>query len=394
MLEELRIKYNKILNLIDTKYKRYFFDIVDFDNKIIGIIGARGIGKTTFLIQYLKNFDFDETLYFSADSILTSGVSLYEIAEEFSKYGGKILAIDEIHKYKNFEAELKEIYDFLDIKVLFSGSSAISLEHSRGDLSRRAILYKVKGLSFREFLELKLNTQLKKYSLQEILDNHTSIAREITGKIKVFKYFKEYLEYGYYPYYFATPKSYKLLVENSINTAIENDLLYIFHIDIDNIEKLKQLVKYLCLSKPYELNISNLSKRIGISRDTLYKYIHYLTLADVLNRIDVLNKKDTSFLKPSKLYLQNPNLYYTFCLNNEIGTIREIFFINQLEINHQVNYSKIGDFLVNERYIFEIGGKNKNKYQIKNIANSYLAIDDIEIGFQNKIPLYLFGFLY
>ena len=394
MLEELRIKYNKILNLIDTKYKRYFFDVVDFDNKIIGIIGARGIGKTTFLIQYLKNFDFEETLYFSADSILTSGISLYEIAEEFSKYGGKILAIDEIHKYKNFEAELKEIYDFLDIKVLFSGSSAISLEHSRGDLSRRAILYKVKGLSFREFLELKLNTQFKKYSLQEILDNHTSIAREITGKIKVFKYFKEYLEYGYYPYYFATPKSYKLLVENSINSAIENDLLYIFHIDIDNIEKLKQLVKYLCLSKPYELNISNLSKRIGISRDTLYKYIHYLTLADVLNRIDVLNKKDTSFLKPSKLYLQNPNLYYTFCLNNEIGTIREIFFINQLEVNHQVNYSKIGDFLVNEKYIFEIGGKNKNKYQIKDIANSYLAIDDIEIGFQNKIPLYLFGFLY
>jgi predicted AAA+ superfamily ATPase len=183
-------------------------------------------------------------------------------------------------------------------------------------------------------------------------------------------------------------------VENSRNSAIENDLLYIFHIDIDNIEKLKQLVKYLCLSKPYELNISNLSKRIGISRDTLYKYIHYLTLADVLNRIDVLNKKDTSFLKPSKLYLQNPNLYYTFCLNNEIGTIREIFFINQLEVNHQVNYSKIGDFLVNEKYIFEIGGKNKNKYQIKDIANSYLAIDDIEIGFQNKIPLYLFGFLF
>ena len=190
MLEELKTKYNKILNLIDTKYKRYFFDVVDFDNKIIGIIGARGIGKTTFLIQYLKNFDFEETLYFSADSILTSGISLYEIAEEFSKYGGKILAIDEIHKYKNFEAELKEIYDFLDIKVLFSGSSAISLEHSRGDLSRRAILYKVKGLSFREFLELKLNTQFKKYSLQEILDNHTSIAREITAKLNVYIYFQ------------------------------------------------------------------------------------------------------------------------------------------------------------------------------------------------------------
>ena len=394
MLEELRIKYNKILNIINTPYKRYFFDLVDFDNKIIGVIGARGVGKTTFLIQYLKNFRFDETLYLSADSILASGISLYEIAEKFSKYGGRILVIDEIHKYKNFEIELKEIYDFLDIQVLFSGSSAISLEHSKADLSRRAILYKVKGLSFREFLELKLNTSFNKFSLEEILNNHIDIAREITSKVKIFKYFKEYLEYGYYPYYFSTPKSYKLLVENSINTAIENDLLYIFHINIDNIEKLKQLVKYLCLSKPYELNISNLSKRIGIGRDTLYRYIHYLNLADVFKRVDVLNKKDTTFLKPSKLYLQNPNLYYTFCLDNEIGTIREIFFINQIEVNYKVNYSKIGDFLVNEKYIFEIGGKNKTKYQIKDISNSYLVLDDIEIGFENKIPLYLFGFLY
>jgi len=394
MLEELRIKYDKILRLIDTEYLRYFFDLVDFENKIIGIVGARGVGKTTFLIQYLKNFDFEESLYFSADSILTSGVSIYEIAEEFSKYGGKILAIDEIHKYKNFENDLKQIYDFLDIKVIFSGSSAISLEHSKADLSRRAVLYKVKGLGFREFLELKLNVKLQKYSLEEIINNHTKIAREILSKIKIFKYFKEYLEFGYYPFYFATPKSYKLLVESAVNTVIENDLLYIFHIDIDNIEKLKQLVKYLCLTKPYELNISNLSKRIGIGRETLYRYIHYLNLADVLKRVDVLNKKDTSFLKPSKLYLQNPNLYFTFCVNNETGTIREIFFINQLEVDYKVNYSKTGDFLVDEKYIFEIGGKNKDRHQIKDTENSYLVIDDIEIGFKNKIPLWLFGFLY
>jgi len=394
MLEELRIKYDKILRLIDSKYKRYFFDLVDFDNKIIGIVGARGVGKTTFLIQYLKNFDFEESLYFSADSILTSNVSIYEIAEEFSKYGGKILAVDEIHKYKDFENDLKQIYDFLDIKVIFSGSSAISLEHSKADLSRRALLYKVKGLSFREFLELKLNTKLQKYKLKEILENHTKIARDILNQIKVFKYFKEYLEYGYYPFYFSTPKSYKLLVESAVNTVIENDLLYIFHIDINNIEKLKQLVKYICLIKPYELNISNLSKRIGIGRETLYRYIYYLNLADVLKRIDVLNKKDSSFLKPSKLYLQNSNLYKTFCINNEIGTIREIFFINQLEVYHKINYSKIGDFLVDERYIFEIGGKNKDKYQIKDASNSYLVLDEIEIGFKNKIPLWIFGFLY
>ena len=419
MLEELRVKYDRILRLLDTEYKRYFFDIVDFDNKIIGIIGSRGIGKTTFLLQYLKNFDFEKTLYFSADSIITSNMSLYKIAEEFSKYGGEIIAIDEIHKIKNFEIELKEIYDFLDIKVLFSGSSAISLEHSRADLSRRAVIYKVKGLSFREFLELKLNKTFNKYNLDEILNNHTAIAREIISQIKVLKYFKEYLEFGYYPYYFQTPKSYKLLVEESINTAIENDLLYIFNIDISNITKLKQLVKYLCFTKPYELNISNLSKKIGIGRDTLYKYIHYLTLADVFNRIDTIHKKDSAFLKPAKLYLQNPNLNYVFCLDNDIGSIREEFFINQLEVFHIINYSKIGDFLVDEKYIFvltslrdchhitssklkilevmdsdEIGGKNKSFNQIKDVKNSFVISDDIEIGFKNKIPLWLFGFSY
>ncbi len=394
MLEELRVKYDRILRLVDTKYERYIFDIVDFDHKIVGIIGARGVGKTTFLLQYLKRFTFEESLYFSADSIVTSNLTLYDIAEEFSKYGGKVLVIDEIHKIKDFEIYLKEVYDFLDIKVLFSGSSAISLEHSRADLSRRALLYKMKGLSFREFLELKLGLKFQKLTLEEIFSKHIDLSREILSQIKPLKYFKEYLEYGYYPYYFQTPKSYKMIVEESINSAIENDLVYIFNVEISNVIKLKQLVKYLCYTKPYELNLSNLSKKIGIGRETLYKYIYYLTLADVFNRVDLINKKDTSFLKPAKLYLQNSNLNYIFCLENDIGTIREEFFINQLEVSNRINYSKVGDFLINEKYIIEVGGKNKSYNQIRDINNSFIISDDIEIGFKNKIPLWLFGFLY
>jgi len=394
MLQELREKYSKIISLTTSTYKRYFFDKIDFDNKLIGVLGARGIGKTTFLLQYLKEFDFDKTLYFSADSIITSGVKLYDIADEFSKHGGEILAIDEIHKIKNFELELKEIYDFLDLKVLFSGSSAISLEHSKADLSRRAVLYRFKGLSFREFLELKLDKKFDKFSMDDILSNHTNIANNFIKEFKPFVYFKEYLEYGYYPYYFEAPKSYKLKVEEAINAVIETDLLYIFNIEITNINKLKQLVKLLCLSKPFELNISNLSKDIGITRETLYKYIHYLTLGNVLMRIDTQNTKQNTLNKPVKLYLDNPNLTLTFCNNWDKGTIRELFFINALSVNHKINYSKIGDFIVDDRYIFEIGGKNKSFKQIKDLKESFVVADDIEIGFGNKIPLYLFGFLY
>jgi predicted AAA+ superfamily ATPase len=419
MLYELRTKYNKILTAYNKTYKRYFFDKVDFDNKLIGILGSRGIGKTTFLVQYLSEFDFDKTLYFSANSIISSGVSLYEIADEFSKYGGEILAIDEIHKYKNFEVELKEIYDFLDIKVLFSGSSAISLEHSKADLSRRAVLYRFKGLSFREFLELKLHKKFEVLTLEEILNNHINLAHNITKEIKPLKYYKEYIEYGYYPYYFEAPKSYKLKVEEAINAVIENDLVYIFNIDIHNIYKLKQLIRLLCLNKPYELNFSNLTRDIGIGRETLYKYLHYLSLGNVLKRIDVLNNKQKLFSKPAKLYLDNPNLTYTFCINPDIGTIREQFFINSFEVNHNIHYPKQGDYIIDDKYVFvltslrdcrhitsskskilevmdsdEVGGKNKSYKQIKDIKNSFVVSDDIEIGSGNKIPLWLCGFLY
>jgi len=394
MIDELRIKYNKILTITTSTYKRYFFQKVDFDNKLIGILGARGIGKTTFMLQYLRGFDFDKTLYFSADSIAASGVKLYDIAEEFSRYGGEILAIDEIHKIKNFEAELKEIYDFLDIQVLFSGSSAISLEHNKADLSRRAVIYRFRGLSFREFLELKLNKKFSVLELDDILSDHANLAHGITREIKPFAYFAEYLEYGYYPYYFETPNSYKFKVEEAINTVIENDLLYVFNIDISNINKLKQLVKLLCLSKPYELNISNLSADIGITRETLYRYIHYLVLGNVLMRVDRLHSKQNIFQKPSKLYLDNPNLSYTFCSQVDKGTLREQFFANALQVTNRINYSKVGDFMVDEKYIFEIGGKNKSFGQIKDLKNSFVVADDIEIGTGKKIPLWLFGFLY
>jgi len=397
MLEKLFRKQQYINKKIaNIKYKRYFFDMVDFNEQLIGIVGARGVGKTTFLLQYLDSLDIsdEKKLYFSVDSILGYDISLFEIAEDFSNLGGKVLVIDEIHKYKNFEIELKEIYDFLDIQLIFSGSSAIILEHKKADLSRRAVLYRVKGLSFREFLELKLDKNFKKYELREIFDNHVAISKEITKEIKPLEQFREYLKFGYYPFYFETPNTYYLKLEETTNVVIESDLPIIYNIEPNNITKLKQLVAYICNSKPYELNITNLSKKIGINRKTLYLYIHYLTVGDIFIKVLPKTRGDSIFLKPSKLYLNNTNLSYAYCNTQDIGTLRESFLVNQVYKNYDIRYSKIGDFLIDNKYIIEIGGKNKSFQQIKNISNSFVVADNIEIGFGAKIPLWLFGFLY
>jgi len=396
LLESLTNKYTNIKKLQHYSYKRYFHKTIDFNDKMIGILGSRGVGKTTFILQYLDSLDIslNKKLYFSADSIITSASSLYEVAEEFSKNGGEVLAIDEIHKYKDFEYQLKEIYDFLDLKVIFSGSSAVQLEHKKADLSRRALLNRVGGLSFREFLELKIGNAFKSYTLEDILTNHIDIAHSLISSFKPFEYFKEYLQYGYFPYYFENPNTYTLKLEETINTVIESDLPIIFNIEASNIHKLKQLVSMICNSKPYKLNLTSLSKKIGINRTTLYQYIHYLNLGNIFATLQAQAKGDTIFSKPAKLYLNNPNLNYCYCQNNDIGTIREEFFLNMLKIDHNCLYPKKGDFLVDEKYIFEVGGKNKDFSQIKDIKNSFVIADDIEVGFKNKIPLWLFGFLY
>ena len=397
MLELLFRKQQYIYKKIDTiEYRRYFFNTVDFNEKLIGLIGARGIGKTTFLLQYLNSLNIAEEkkLYFSVDSIIASNMKLFDIAESFSNIGGEILVIDEIHKYKDFEIELKEIYDFLDLRVIFSGSSALVLEHKKADLSRRAMIYRPKGLSFREFLELKLSKKFPVFTLDELLTNHLSIAKEITKTIKPLEHFKEYLQVGYYPFYFESKNSYSIKLEETINTVIESDLPIIFNIEPANIYKLKQLTAYICGAKPYELNLTALAQKIGINRKTLYQYIHYLSLGNIFSRLEAKGKGDNIFSKPAKLYLNNPNLNYCYCQYNEIGSIREEFFFNMLSLNHKLLYPKVGDFLVDESYIFEIGGKNKSFNQVKDIENSFVVVDDIESGFGNKIPLYLFGLLY
>jgi predicted AAA+ superfamily ATPase len=395
MIKIFQNRFYNLINNLNFSYKRYLFKKIDFSEKLIGIIGARGVGKTTLLLQYLKENDLplNKKLYINAEFLEYSNLKLYDFAEEFEKKGGILLVIDEIHKYPNFEKELKLIYDTLNLKVIFTGSSAIKLEHSKGDLSRRSIIYKMNNLSFREFLEFKTGYKFNSFPLEELIKNHLDIVFEITSKIKPFEFFDEYLKFGAYPFYFENKNNYYFKLQESVNATIEFDLPFIFDIKPINTIKLKKLVYLICESEPFELNITKLAQKIEINRNTLYQYLYYLAKGDIFILLDSKTRGDNIFVKPQKIYLKNTNLNYCYCEEQKIGTIRETFFANQL-FEYNLLYPKNGDFLVNEKYIFEIGGKNKTKKQIKNIENSYLVLDDIEFGNENIIPLYLFGFLY
>ena len=396
LLELLLENSTRLITQCESSYERYFTKAIDYNQKMVGLVGARGVGKTTAILQHLKalQLSFEKKLYISADMIEISDLSLFEIASFFELYGGEVLAIDEIHKSKNFEIELKNIYDRLKLRVIFSGSSALKLEHSKADLSRRAIITQVQGLSYREFLELKLGKELPSYSIEEILSNHTQIATALLKEFKPLEHFNAYLKEGYYPFYFEDSKRYLDRLESTINVVIEVDLPSIFAMKYENVVNLKKLVKLLCFSEPYTINISELSKKVGIQRDRLYLYIDYLSRGSIFLALRAKSRGDGLFSKPAKLYLHNPNLYYAYCKDAKKGTVRETFFVNTLSQGHQVNYSKIGDFLVDDHYLFEIGGKNKTFKQIKDEKNSYVVADDVELGFGDKIPLWLFGFLY
>ncbi|WP_456392373.1 ATP-binding protein [Persephonella sp.] len=396
ILQILRERFLGLLAGFDTGYRRYFFNKINTSDRLIGIVGARGIGKTTFLLQYLKSVDIPLTkkLYISADSIELTDISLFELASYFQSTGGELLVIDEIHKYPEFELHLKQIYDFLKIKVIFSGSSALKIENAKVDLSRRAVLYRLNGLSFREFLELKTGQSFKPVTLDDIMEHHVDISYEIISRVRPLEYFREYIQKGYYPFYFENPDTYFIKLEQVINTVLESDLNLIFKIEPENIFKLKKIVKLICTSPPYELNISKLAKKVEINRHTLYKYLDYLHRGEVLYILKPVQKGDKIFSKPEKVYMNNTNLNFCYCGTQDTGTVRETFAVSMLREGNTIEYPKKGDLVVFGKYVFEIGGKNKDFSQIKDTGNSYLFVDNIETGTGRKIPLWLLGFLY
>lgn len=381
-----------------TLYRRFLFDvIVANSSKFSGIYGSRGVGKTTLLLQLATSFKLknDELLYISCDHPLLAGVSLFELTQEFSKYGGKCILIDEVHEALNFEQELKSIYDFLDIKVLFSGSSAIKLTNP--SFARRYAMHHLPILSFKEYLELSLHTRLQSYTLEDIILNHSEIANTILQELrdeKVLKHFEAYLKIGAYPFYFENKQNYTQMVLDTINTILYADLGSLYNISGEKIVVLRKLLTSICVSNPLELSIETLAQKVGASKVTLYKYIELLHKAELLRHVVFEGKRFKSLQKPDKLYLANTTLFSSLCMEPKIGTIRESFFASQVSVKSSLYYVDRGDFLVDEKYTVEIGGKNKSFEQIKDIEKSFIAADEIEMGFKNKIPLWLFGFLY
>jgi predicted AAA+ superfamily ATPase len=379
-------------------FTRYLYDNIAWNNRLIGIVGAKGTGKTTLILQYLKqNFsNSDKALYASLDNLWFAQHSLLELADMFHSYGGTHLFLDEVHRYADWAREIKNIYDsYPTLHIVFTGSSMLEIFQASVDLSRRAISYELKGLSFREFLKFDGKIDLPVLPLGEILKNHRTIANHIIAQIKILPPFKHYLEYGYYPYYKEDIPTYPVRVAMSINKTFDEDLPAIEPIAYATIAKLKKLLAVIAGMVPFQPNIASLSGNVELNRNILVKYLYLLDKAGLINCISDDKISLEKLSKPDKIYLENTNIISALALGNQnIGNIRETFFANQLRTKHTVNTTANGDFTIDRKFVFEIGGRNKSNSQIKNIENSYIAADDMETGFANKIPLWLFGFLY
>ncbi len=378
-----------------SKFKRFLYDEIDFGASIIGIKGGRGAGKTTLLHQYAKSSRYkpSQILYISCDHPAMINQNLYEIADEFLAYGGRLLILDEIHKIDNFASHIKAMYDFTNLQILFSGSSAMKIEHNLGDLSRRALVYDMPVLSFREFLSLKNIAHLPHYELDDILANHEDISIEIAQHIKPLEWFGEYLEYGAYPFFREGVSSYNNRLLEVVNTTIDSDLASLFSINSDKLDTLKRVLYMLCTTTPYEINKSKLSAQAGVSWATLSKYLEYMAKGSLIHLVRG-SKGHKTIQLPNKILLNNPNLFGILCAKPDIGALRESFFVSMLQTKHQLHYHYQGDFIIDDKIIVEVGGKSKDNAQIKGLQNAYLALDDTEFGSHNAIPLWLFGFLY
>lgn len=396
-MEKLFEKSYQKLMRVPMQFKRYLSEQIQWNSQLIGIKGARGAGKTTLLLQYARQYlpSNNQTLYVSLDDLHFTENTLVDLADKFAMQDGKYLLLDEVHRYANWSQELKNIYDDRpELKVIFTGSTMIHLNQAKGDLSRRAVMYELEGLSFREYLNYSLGYNYSSISFDDLISNHTQIAIDLIKEIRPLAHFKNYLAYGFYPYFKEDPKLYPQKLAETISLALNIDLPSTYDISYGSIEKIRLLLHIIAASVPFKPNISKLSERIGVSRNSLIQFIRHLEELRIIKGLYADTKGIGILQKPEKIYLYHPNLQYALANeSSNTGTMRESFFINQLGILAPLQYSKDGDFVFKE-FTFEIGEKKKTNKQVKHLENSFVAADDVEIGHQHKIPLWLFGFLY
>jgi len=398
-MEKLFSFQDNLIKNTKMDFKRYLYDEVSFENRMLAIKGIRGVGKTTLLLQYLKTQNPAKSLYVTADHPWFYTHGLLDTAEEWHKQGGRLLIIDEVHKYVNWSAELKNIYDgFPDIRVIFTASSALDIYRGEADLSRRVLSYSLHGLSFREYLAINHIHTFQPISLEDIINNHRQLCLDILEKVEApLVYFKKYLRSGYLP--FGTremnEEDYLTRVYQIVDATLAYDLAFINDYSAVHQSKIKKLLGILAETVPFIPNITELAATLQVSRNTLLLLLEHLEQGSLINKISKTGRGTSLLQKPDKIVLENTNFSHALSQQPVEGTLRETFFVNQVRNKgYSVEVAEQGDFLVKGQYTFEVGGKNKKQKQIKEVENAYLVKDNINSGFGNGIPVWLFGFLY
>ena len=397
-IQPLLNTYHRRLGATNLKFKRYLHKQINWNARLLGIKGARGVGKTTLLLQHIKEAftNIDEVFYVALDNLWFQNHSAEELVEFLYTHGVTYIFFDEVHKYGNWTTFLKNIYDnYPDLNIVYTGSAMLAIDHSKTDLSRRQSLYTMHGLSFREYLEYEGIIKLPPLSLEELLERHTSYAMETASQIKVLKYFEQYLSSGYYPYYKEAGKDYLMRIGEVVQQVIDSDIPAVEEtITYSTRQKIKKLLMVVAENVPLEPNINKLASSLESTRDQTLKMLYWLDRAALLNLLTDKAKDYKHLAGPKKIYLDNPNLMNALGNKTSIGTQRETFFANQVGSVTTLVMPKQGDFLAAGKYLFEVGGAQKTFDQIAGIPNSYLAIDNVEVGNGNRIPLWLFGCLY
>ena len=396
-LQTMHAKYLRKLAAVDMTFVRYLYDQINWEVRMIGIKGARGVGKTTLLLQRIKQAfaDPNEAFYVSLDDFWFQSHTLDELAQWLNSRGVTHLFLDEVHKYPNWSRALKNLYDdYPDMRVVYTGSSMLEIDHSKADLSRRQTLYTLNAMSFREYLEFEGVMRLPAMTLEEVLKSHVAKAMEVSKEIKVLRYFEDYLRRGCYPFYKDSGDDFLLRLDETAKVVMEMDLPAVEDVTYQTIQKAKALLMIIARNVPLEPNIQTLVNELETTRDLCLKLLYALDRAGLLLLLTNEPKSYKHLVKPKKIYLGNTNLMHAFSPSAEVGTRRETFFLNQVGAVAEVVMPQKGDFKVNGNRLFEVGGESKTFDQIANIPESYLAIDDIETGYGNRIPLWMFGMLY